>query len=63
MKMYEVTVEILTTENGRVFYEQEFHILARTAEEARATVHNKLELGLQPHFRIAGVKEVTEECI
>lgn len=58
MNYYKVTVEILTAENGRVFYEQEFRIMARTAKDAEAIVHNKLELGLEPHFRIKSVEEV-----
>ena len=60
MKMFIVAVDILVAENGRVFYEQEFRIMARTAEEAEAIVHNKLEMGLEPHFRIKSVVEVLD---
>ena len=56
MKTYLVTVEQLTVDN-RVYHTYRYTILAHCEEEARAIVHNYLELHFEPNFRICKVKE------
>ncbi len=60
MKTYEVTVEKLMSDGKTVFCEEVYLIMARTPEDARAIVNNKLVMDYEPHFRISVVEEVTK---
>ena len=55
MTEYIVTVERLTIDN-RVYHTHKYTILANSEEEARAIVHNYLELHFEPMFRISEVQ-------
>lgn len=61
MKIYNVTVDILTGD-GRVYCRAMYPIKARDEEEAAAIVHNDYSLRNEPNFRISVVKEVKTDA-
>lgn len=56
MTEYLITVDRLTVDD-KIYSTETFSIMAHSPEEARAIVHNHLELNYEPNFRISGVEE------
>lgn len=59
MKTYIVTVDKKMIDN-KVYCTQHFKIMAHTDEEARAIVHNSMELHFEPNFEITRIEEWTK---
>ena len=58
MKSYLVVVEKLMFEGDKVWQTGIYKIFANNEDEARAIVHNSLELHEEPRFRIKEVMKV-----
>ena len=58
MKTYLVTVQKMMFEGDKVWQTGTYKIFANSEDEARAIVHNSLELHEEPRFRITEVKEI-----
>lgn len=64
MKTYLVTVQKLMFEGDKVWRTLKYSIIAHNEDEARAIVHNAMELHEEPRFRIASVEEIyTDELL
>ena len=63
MRTYRVTVEKLMFEGDKVWRTLKYTIIANNEDEARAIVHNAMELHEEPRFWVTEIEEIADELL